>query len=123
VGLAIIVGTVVLVQHLSLRPPTTTASIPPAQKLALPLPEIPSIAVLPFTNMSGDRDQEYFSDGITDDLITALSSSPSTRRCSKAWVARGPSHVSRSDRGAPGKESRSRKTGTGSLLPALQQRQ
>jgi len=40
------------------------------------LPDKPSIAVLPFTNMSGDRDQEYFSDGITDDLITSLSRLP-----------------------------------------------
>ena len=39
----------------------------------LPLPEKPSIAVLPFTNMSGDPDQEYFADGISEDLITALS--------------------------------------------------
>jgi len=37
------------------------------------LPEKASIAVLPFTNMSGDREQEYFSDGITDDIITELS--------------------------------------------------
>jgi adenylate cyclase len=36
------------------------------------LPGKPSIAVLPFTNMSGDREQEYFSDGITDDLIASL---------------------------------------------------
>jgi len=76
VGLAIIVGTILFVQHLSLRPTTTTASIPPAQKLAPPLPDMPSIAVLPLTNMSGDREQEYFSDGITDDLITALSRLP-----------------------------------------------
>jgi adenylate cyclase len=75
-GLAIIVGTIVLVQHLSLRPPTPSASIPPAQAPALPLPEKPSIAVLPFINMSGDREQEYFSDGITDDLTTALSRLP-----------------------------------------------
>ena len=40
---------------------------------ALPLPDKPSIAVLPFQNMSGDRDQDYFSDGITEDIITALS--------------------------------------------------
>jgi adenylate cyclase len=75
-GLALIVAVIVFVQHLSLRPPTTTASIPPAQKPASPLPSVPSIAVLPFTNMSGDRDQEYFSDGITDDLTTALSRLP-----------------------------------------------
>ncbi len=74
-GLAIIVGTIVLVQNLSLKPPHTHASIPP-QAPALPLPDIPSIAVLPLTNMSGDREQEYFSDGITDDLITALSRLP-----------------------------------------------
>src|SRR5712692_7331071 len=75
-GLAILAAVIVFVQHLSLRPPTTTASIPPAQSPALTLPDKPSIAVLPFTNMSGDREQEYFSDGITDDLITSLSRMP-----------------------------------------------
>jgi adenylate cyclase len=39
----------------------------------LPLPEKPSIAVLPFQNMSGDPEQEYFADGIVEDIITALS--------------------------------------------------
>ena len=40
---------------------------------ALPLPEKPSIAVLPFVNMSGDSEQEYFADGIVEEIITALS--------------------------------------------------
>ena len=44
---------------------------------SLELPDKPSIAVLPFTNLSGDPEQEYFSDGITEDIITALSRLPS----------------------------------------------
>jgi TolB-like protein/Tfp pilus assembly protein PilF len=40
---------------------------------ALPLPDRPSIAVLPFANLSGDAEQEYFADGIVEDIITALS--------------------------------------------------
>jgi DNA-binding winged helix-turn-helix (wHTH) protein len=40
---------------------------------ALPPPDRPAIAVLPFINMSGDPEQEYFSDGISEDIITALS--------------------------------------------------
>jgi len=43
------------------------------QSQALPLPDKPSIAVLPFQNMSGDPEQEYFADGIVEDIITALS--------------------------------------------------
>jgi adenylate cyclase len=42
-------------------------------KEALPLPNKPSIAVLPFENLSGDREQEYFADGIVEEIITALS--------------------------------------------------
>jgi adenylate cyclase len=75
-GLAITLTTFVLVQHVSLRPPRTHASITAPQTPALALPDKPSIAVLPFTNMSGDHEQEYFSDGITDDLITGLSRLP-----------------------------------------------
>src|SRR5262249_4490197 len=40
---------------------------------ALTLPDRPSIAVLPFTNMSGDPEQDYFADGMVDEIITALS--------------------------------------------------
>jgi adenylate cyclase len=49
---------------------TTTSEAP------LPLPDKPSIAVLPFTNMSGDPEQDYFADGITEDIITGLSKLP-----------------------------------------------
>jgi adenylate cyclase len=43
----------------------------------LPLPDKPSVAVLPFTNMSADPEQEFFADGIAEDIITALSRYPS----------------------------------------------
>jgi adenylate cyclase len=45
----------------------------PQYVAALPLPDKPSIAVLPFQNMSGDPEQEYFTDGMVEDIITALS--------------------------------------------------
>jgi adenylate cyclase len=76
VGLAIIAATMIFVQHLSLRPPAPSASIPSVHTPALTLPDKPSIAVLPFTNLSGDPHEEYFSDGITGDIITALARSP-----------------------------------------------
>ena len=49
------------------------SAVPLGATQPLPLPDKPSIAVLAFTNMSGDPEQEYFSDGITEDIITALS--------------------------------------------------
>ena len=55
-----------------------TKRIEPASvdKMALPLPEKPSIAVLPFDNMSGDSDQDYIADGFTENIITGLSQIP-----------------------------------------------
>ena len=52
---------------------STMASEKPDDGHPLPLPDKPSIAVLPFDNMSGDPQQEYFADGIVADVITALS--------------------------------------------------
>jgi TolB-like protein len=60
-------------------PPAVPAHADPAEenreaaRPALPLPDRPAIAVLPFTNMTDDPAQDYFSDGISEDIITALS--------------------------------------------------
>ncbi|MGD9241606.1 MAG: adenylate/guanylate cyclase domain-containing protein, partial [Desulfobacterales bacterium] len=55
------------------RPAIEPAS---SENMAFPLPDKPSIAILPFDNMSDDPKQEYFSDGITEEIITALSKTP-----------------------------------------------
>jgi TolB-like protein len=55
---------------------TVLSSSAPDTKKLLPLPDKPSIAVLPFQNMSGDPEQEYFVDGIAEDVLTTLSKVP-----------------------------------------------
>jgi adenylate cyclase len=72
------------VEAFMLRAATTTAGTLPSVERSLvhgaetlPLPDKPSIAVLPFANLSADPEQEYFSEGVADDIITELSRSRS----------------------------------------------
>ena len=75
IAAVVVVAVVVLgIWQLYLRRPSVeSASV---EKMAFPLPEKPSIAVLPFDNMSGDTEQDYFSNGLTDQIISALSKVP-----------------------------------------------
>jgi TolB-like protein len=66
----------VRMQPMGIEPPeglTGGQTDPHEPRPALPLPDRPAIAVLPFVNLSGDPEQDYFSDGISEDIITALS--------------------------------------------------
>jgi adenylate cyclase len=71
VVIVLVIGAAVgTIWHFYFRPPVELDSV---AKMAYPLPDKPSIAILPFENLSGDPEQGYFSDGITNDLITAFS--------------------------------------------------
>lgn len=71
VAIVLVIGAVAVVAWL--RPWAPDVEPASVERMAFPLPEKPSIAVLPFTNMSGDPAQDTFADGMTDDLITDLS--------------------------------------------------
>jgi hypothetical protein len=78
VALTALIGIVVTVITLTiwrayLQPPDKVASV---KKMTYPLPNKPSIAVLPFSNMTGDPTQDYFCDGLSEEIITALSKTP-----------------------------------------------
>ncbi len=80
---ALIVGTflivivaVVTVYHFYFRPSPSKTEVASKEKMAFPLPNVPSIAVLPFVNMSEDPKQEFLCDGMTEEIITALTKVP-----------------------------------------------
>jgi adenylate cyclase len=77
IGIALLqVGGGLVVKKYFDQPPSPPVATGSAQKAALPLPDKPSIAVLPFENMTGDPKQEYFADGFTEQIITSLSKIP-----------------------------------------------
>ena len=75
-GVILIVIVAAVVAYFNLRPSAPRIEVASKEKMAFPLPDKPSIAVLPFVNMSEDPKQEFFVDGMTEEIITALSKGP-----------------------------------------------
>jgi adenylate cyclase len=73
IGLVAAIAAVVVWRSAFYSPQAEVASL---ENMAFPLPDKPSIAVLPFDNLSGDSEQDYIADGITEEIITALSKTP-----------------------------------------------
>jgi adenylate cyclase len=74
-AILIVVAAAFVVWRLYFRP-TPPLEVASKEKMAFQLPDKPSVAVLPFTNMSGDPKEDYFGDGIAEEIITALSKTP-----------------------------------------------
>jgi len=70
----VVAGAVFAIWKFYLRPPPM--EVASVERMAYPLPDKPSIAVLPLENLSGDPEHEHFSDGLTEEIITALSKIP-----------------------------------------------
>ena len=75
-GMAVVVIAGAAVWYFGVRGPAPLTEVAVEANMAFPLPDKPSIAVLPFDNLSGDPKQDYFSTGTTESIITALSQFP-----------------------------------------------
>jgi adenylate cyclase len=80
--LVVVVGAWAIWNFYFRPPPIEPASV---EKMAYPLPDKPSIAVLPFNNLSGNPEDEFIADGISESIITALSKTPKMFVISTFW--------------------------------------